>query len=389
MKPGGENEQGNEAQEAQLLGAGWGPCPPWHGDSPAPRGVPNPQHPATGGPWGKPESPAPFGDADPSKHPAPSPFWARLQVGPPQDVPPKGSSATQAPATRCGAQLAPANPPGWAVGDGSQQAWDRLWGGTGGARTLWGRGVPPGGPGVQLAGGGSGRGGGPRGPLQVTQRHGAPMELSAGTPGGFTNPMCRCWGTAPTLKLLLDHFPDVSNAGTPATAGPGFADPAGPFQPPCPLLSHRALSFPHDPNRIGEAGPAGELATPSLQLRGWVVCRGRGPSPRCPHGVPTTRAARGRCPHGSCVGRIRPQSRAGHGELPPSLLDPSPCAHPRAPVLIPVTFAISRLLVTQLRPAPAPASPAAHSAAWGTGKKKGGDGTQPPIFLLLSLLFPK
>lgn len=222
MKPGGENEQGNEAQDAQLLGAGWGPCPPWHGDSPAPRGVPNPQHPATGGPWGKPESPAPFGDADPSKHPAPSPFWARLQVGPPQDVPPKGSSATQAPATRCGAQLAPANPPGWAVGDGSQQAWDRLWGGTGGARTLWGRGVPPGGPGVQLAGGGSGRGGGPRGPLQVTQRHGAPMELSAGTPGGFTNPMCRCWGTAPTLKLLLDHFPDVSNAGTPATAGPGL-----------------------------------------------------------------------------------------------------------------------------------------------------------------------
>lgn len=44
MKPGGENEQGNEAQEAQLLGAGWGPCPPWHGDSPAPRGAPAPQH---------------------------------------------------------------------------------------------------------------------------------------------------------------------------------------------------------------------------------------------------------------------------------------------------------------------------------------------------------
>lgn len=42
-------------------------------------------------------------------------------------------------------------------------------------------------------------------------------------------------------KPLLDHFTDVSNAVTPAMAGPGFADPAGPFHPSA-LSSHTGFS---------------------------------------------------------------------------------------------------------------------------------------------------
>lgn len=64
MKPAGEmstetrRRRHSSPGQGMATWAGWGPCPPWHSDCPAPRGAPAPQHPATGVPGASP-SPQP------------------------------------------------------------------------------------------------------------------------------------------------------------------------------------------------------------------------------------------------------------------------------------------------------------------------------------------
>lgn len=271
--------------QGRVTRAGWGPCPPRDGGgsaaaslpsrtvtAPPPRGAPAPQHRGVlqwGGPWGKPESPAPFGDAAPSKHPALSPFLGHAAGGTPVGPGSQQVLCCPSPCHSPGVTDCPSKSPGMGSGSWIPPSMGPAPGATRGASTLWGWGSAPlgsrrcrvrRGPGARPAGGGSGRGGGPRGQdlSKVTQRQGAPVGLSAGTPvgtHGFTNPArggrclgkgergrerlpggCRCWGTDPALSCSLIISPMCQTPERLPWRGLALLTPQGPFSPlPSPL----------------------------------------------------------------------------------------------------------------------------------------------------------
>lgn len=228
---------------------------------------------------------------------------------------------------------------------------------------------------------------------------------------------CRCWGTDPALKPLLDHFTDVSNAVTPAMAGPGFADPAGPFHPSA-LSSHTVFSdlltiliglerpgqLASSPaslpvgcgdgwstSRQRDAGPHATASQAPVQLRG---CRSRPHVHTRQHSPTSSRnfisgshlPLAGHIPHQRAP--IPGNPTAQRGVTPCSItrppVSPFPCpAHPLERTLavpvIPAIFAISLVLVSQLRPVPA-GHPFSSLGGWHAR-------SQPPH--LLSPLFPK
>lgn len=211
--------------QGRVTRAGWGPCPPRDGSGSAaaslpsrtvtaspPRGAPAPQNRGVlqwGGPWGKPESPVPFGDAAPSMHPALSPFLGLAAGGTPVGPGSQRVLCCPSPCHSPGVTDCPSKSPGMGSGSWIPPSMGPAPGATGGASTLWGWGSAPlgsrrcrvrKGPGGTASRGwlGTRRGSQGTGPLQSDPKAGSTRGAERRDPSGYTRvPKPRKRGTVP------------------------------------------------------------------------------------------------------------------------------------------------------------------------------------------------